>query len=179
MTVTGRTIERSDICPHGVTYAKCQDTWCRARIEDIESRRFTARPIGAPETAEELRTAEAIMPKGDPDYLAALAATDIAVATAEWHPDCGAPPWALGTQWPAKTAYCPHCMRWWSGERAGHCSGCHHTFGSETAFDQHRYGKQTRRCRETDWMIGRGWWQDDKGIWRLPKPDHNPFDKEN
>lgn len=116
--------------------------------------------------------------KTGPMELDALPGFAVKETTVEWHPDCGTPPWPLGTQWPPKTAYCPSCMRWWTGERAGHCSGCHHTFGSDTTFDQHRHGKETRRCRGADWMIGRSWWQDDKGIWRLPKPDHNPFQKE-
>lgn len=180
MTTTGRTLRRSDTCPHGMTYAKCQESWCRARIEDIESGRFDAPDIGAPETSEEYESAKGLIPQPDPDYLAALAEASTVIAPEpQWHPECGTPPWPLGSQWPAKTAYCPNCMRWWTGERAGHCTGCHQTLGSDTAFDQHRYGKHPRRCRSTDWMGERGWWQDDKGIWRLPKPDHNPFQKEN
>jgi hypothetical protein len=45
---------------------------------------------------------------------------------------------------------CPGCGVIWhqSGNRTGHCSGCHRTFDSLSAFDRHRRddAKGVRRC---------------------------------
>ncbi|MGH3382357.1 MAG: hypothetical protein ACRDP6_47275 [Actinoallomurus sp.] len=34
------------------------------------------------------------------------------------------------------------CGARWSGERRGHCGGCHRTFSSLSAFQRHRHGFQ-------------------------------------
>lgn len=71
------------------------------------------------------------------------------------------------------------CGARWTGTKPSHCMVCHQTFGSDTAGDQHRYGPYDppgrRRCRTPAWMTGKGWWLDDAGIWRLPRPVKNPF----
>jgi len=41
---------------------------------------------------------------------------------------------------PHTTPRCPTCRVQWrqSGNRTGHCSGCHRTFSGEAAFDAHQ-----------------------------------------
>jgi hypothetical protein len=76
------------------------------------------------------------------------------------------------------------CGARWTGTKPGHCSLCHQTFGAETSWEGHKYGpfdpiNGNRDCHTSEWMTNKGWWQDDAGIWRLPKADGNPFaDKE-
>lgn len=76
------------------------------------------------------------------------------------------------------------CGAVWTGTKPEHCTVCHQTFGSTTAGDMHRTGAHAiwkgpkrRRCRSVEWMRGKGWRQDDAGIWRLPAPESNPFTK--
>ncbi|WP_420855008.1 hypothetical protein [Rhodococcus pseudokoreensis] len=39
---------------------------------------------------------------------------------------------------------CTKCEATWGGMHTCHCSGCHHTFSSLSAFDLHRRGDQCR-----------------------------------
>ena len=44
---------------------------------------------------------------------------------------------------------CPHCNGTWTGLTTCHCSSCHRTFSSISAFDMHRSGshaESTRHC---------------------------------
>jgi hypothetical protein len=33
---------------------------------------------------------------------------------------------------------CRDCSRQWTGDRPAHCAGCHRTFSSDSAFDEHQ-----------------------------------------
>lgn len=49
----------------------------------------------------------------------------------------------------AGTTSCGRCSNRWGGLRTAHCSGCHLTFTSLSAFDKHRDGSHansTRHC---------------------------------
>lgn len=51
------------------------------------------------------------------------------------------------------------------------CTACELGFGSERAFDRHRYGEVgDRRCLTTDEMTAAGWAQDHRGFWLTPDP---------
>lgn len=44
---------------------------------------------------------------------------------------------------------CGKCQKRWGGYNTSHCSGCHETFTSLSAFDKHRTGSHasgSRRC---------------------------------
>lgn len=45
-------------------------------------------------------------------------------------------------------------------------------FGSNHAFDKHRYGdfdiRIQRKCRTSDELAGLGWGKDSRGFWRTP-----------
>ena len=70
------------------------------------------------------------------------------------------------------------CHTHYRGSQA-HCTACHLTFGSDTAFDGHRYGEHgvSRTCRTTDELAAMGWGFHDGdhlpegrliGVWRTP-----------
>jgi hypothetical protein len=70
------------------------------------------------------------------------------------------------------------CGATWTGPKPEHCMVCHQTFGSTSAGNAHRTGRHDvwegpnrRRCHDVEWMRGKGWRQDDQGIWRLPSPN--------
>lgn len=69
---------------------------------------------------------------------------------------------------------CPTCGRTHgtSDRSGGHCSACHLSFRSQSAFDKHRTGPYDgqRRCLTPDEMEGKGWSLDDKGDWRMKAP---------
>lgn len=44
---------------------------------------------------------------------------------------------------------CPRCQARWSGFKTAHCTSCHETFTTVSAFDKHRAGQHdndTRHC---------------------------------
>lgn len=43
---------------------------------------------------------------------------------------------------------CGGCSRVWGGIRAAHCSRCHLTFSSATAFDIHQMWRTTPECKD-------------------------------
>ena len=47
------------------------------------------------------------------------------------------------------TTSCPRCNNRWTGLKTAHCTACHETFTTITAFDKHRTGdhaNDTRHC---------------------------------
>lgn len=60
------------------------------------------------------------------------------------------------------------------------CTVCGHTFGGGTGFNAHRVGEYakpgqwqgTRRCRTPAEIRAGGLAQDERGVWRHPKPAH-------
>lgn len=42
---------------------------------------------------------------------------------------------------------CPECGGWWGGAKTCHCSSCHETFTTASAFDKHRAGSFTANNR--------------------------------
>lgn len=51
------------------------------------------------------------------------------------------------------------------------CTACDLGFGSERAFDRHRYGEISgRRCLTIAEMRAGGWAQDHRGFWLVPDP---------
>lgn len=57
-----------------------------------------------------------------------------------------------GTPATAIRANC--CDAWWTGLKPGHCTSCHHTFSSVTAFDKHRTGPMDNRTCLTPESVG-------------------------
>lgn len=47
---------------------------------------------------------------------------------------------------------------------------CHQTFGSPSGFDEHRVGTIRRRCLNPNELRDRGYEQNDRGVWRIPRP---------
>jgi len=77
---------------------------------------------------------------------------------------------------PRDAITCSRCDGWWSGLTSAHCSNCHRTFTSVSAFDMHRAGshaKGTRHYVDPASVVlvpaGRGWpgWSL-PGTWRGP-----------
>ncbi len=69
---------------------------------------------------------------------------------------------------------CGECGKGY-GNGGGHCTGCHQSFNSDTAFDKHRTQEDdTRRCLTVDEMTAKGmslnaksWWiTSTGGHWR-------------
>ena len=55
----------------------------------------------------------------------------------------------MTTHNPSETTSCNGCNARWGGLRTAHCSACHQTFTTPTAFDLHRSGShadETRHC---------------------------------
>ena len=49
--------------------------------------------------------------------------------------------------------HCPRCDRRWTGQSEAHCPTCHLQFGSTSAFDRHRTGRdEARHCMTEDEM---------------------------
>lgn len=60
---------------------------------------------------------------------------------------------------------CRHCQKTY-GNGGGHCTGCHESFNSGTAFDKHRHQDgDTRRCLTGDEMTGKGMATNGRGWW--------------
>jgi hypothetical protein len=64
---------------------------------------------------------------------------------------------------PSRIASCGGCAAQWSGLERAHCSACHETFSSVTAFTRHRQPTRTRgRCLsplEVGLSLIGGFWQ--------------------
>lgn len=58
--------------------------------------------------------------------------------------------------------YCVKCKERWTGLNRAHCTGCHRTFNSVSAFDRHRVGF---KCLDP---MDLGMRVDEKGIWSKP-----------
>lgn len=61
---------------------------------------------------------------------------------------------------------CGHCGKGY-GNGGGHCTGCHESFNSDTAFDKHRTGDYDtgRRCMTADEMTAKGMSKNSKDWW--------------
>lgn len=86
---------------------------------------------------------------------------------------------------------CPDCGHTYSGTdgAGGHCRAprpdggyCCMSFGSLHAFDKHRTGPYDppgqRRCLTPDELRAKNWRQDERGQWRTPAPETNPWKKD-
>jgi len=60
------------------------------------------------------------------------------------------------------------------GNGGGHCTECHESFNSDTAFDRHRTGDfdTGRRCMTSEEMTGKGMSLNAKGWWITATSDH-------
>lgn len=60
------------------------------------------------------------------------------------------------------------CGALWGGFDTCHCPSCHLTFTSVGPYDFHRY---QGHCRTPDELRDRGYSPNDKGWWRIPRPE--------
>lgn len=70
------------------------------------------------------------------------------------------------------------CGAWWTGTRVAHCGGCHRSFSSTTAFDQHqRGGEPGTLCRDPE-QVGLVPVAKPYGVlWSWPDDGRNPHAK--
>jgi hypothetical protein len=168
MTVAGRAVTASDLCPHGVELGKCSDPWCQSRVDDLLHGEYEARPLEAPESSGEARSPAALEQREQRltwrEHFSELERIGVRPSLPER---------AEALSWAHKqhTGTCGGCRGWWRGERVCHCASCHLTFTSIGPFDAHRDGPMNdRRCRTEPELRQRGYEPNDSGYWRQPMP---------
>lgn len=72
------------------------------------------------------------------------------------------------TRPPANAIWHGECGRWWTGNERSHCSGCHETYSSLSAFDAHRKGGQCHAPAAVGLIARRKPFGD---LWGWPAPE--------